>query len=475
MADKYQLIIIGSGPGGYTAAIRAAQYGLKTAIVENRDFGGTCLNRGCIPTKALLHTAEAYHTAGHKFEAMGLSVTGLDFDALKVFAHKDEIVGQLRDGVGQLLKANKVDAYHGIGTITAPGKVTVKGEETVELETENILIASGSVPTMLPIPGKDLPGVVTSDEILEGNDILKGGKLPQRLCIIGGGVIGCEFAGVFNSLGCEVTIVEFLDRITATVDKDISQNLSMIMKKRGITINVSSKVTRVEQQGDDYVCFWEAKDGSEQSVAADLILVSTGRRANTAGLLADGFELEMNRGMIVVDDKFQTSVPGVYAIGDVIGGIQLAHKAEAEGQAAVAIIAGKPHDVHLELVPSCIYTDPEIAQVGMTEAQAAEQGIEVKVGKFMMAGNGKTIIEMADRGFIKVIFDAKTDVVLGCVMMCCRATDMLSELTTAIANKLTLEQLASVIRPHPTFNEGVTEAIEAAEGMSIHTAPKRTR
>jgi len=469
MSD-YQLIVIGGGPGGYTAAIRSAQLGLKTAIIENREFGGTCLNRGCIPTKALLHTSELYQKALNDFEELGLHTEGLSFDPLKIYARKDAVVAQLRSGIEQLLAANKITAYNGLGTIVAPGQVKVNDEL---LTADNILIASGSVPSLPPIEGIETEGVVTSDELLT-TDIIKDGKLPERLIVIGGGVIGSEFAGVFSALGSKVTIVEFMDRIIPTVDKDISQNLSMIMKKRGVTVNTGSKVTKISRDGNDLLCTFEGKKG-EETVAGDLILVSIGRRANTEGLFGEGFELEMNRGQIVVNDKFQTSVPGIYAIGDVIGGIQLAHKAEAEGQAAVAIIAGEPHEVHLDLIPSCIYTDPEIATVGMTEAQAKEQGIEVKVGKFMMSANGKTLIEGSERGFIKLVFDAESEVILGAAMMCCRATDMLSELTTAIAEKMTIHQMAAVVRPHPTFNEGVTEAVEAAINRSIHTMPKRTR
>ena len=472
--DRYQLIIIGGGPGGYTAAIRSAQLGLSTALVEERDLGGTCLNRGCIPTKALLHTAELYSAAAHDFSTLGLSVQGLDYDGPQICARKDQVVSNLRDGVAQLMKANQIQVYTGHGQITGPGRVRVLGAEPQELEGEHILIASGSVPSRPPIPGADLPGVVTSDELLEGDGLLCNGRLPERLTVIGGGVIGCEFAGVFNALGSQVTIVEFLDRIVATVDKEISQNLSMILKKRGVAVHTSSKVTQIESTPAGLVCTFVGKKGQEQ-VVSDRVLLSTGRRANTAGLLAEGVELAMERGLIQVDETFRTSLPGVYAIGDVIGGVQLAHKAEAEGQAAVAILAGEKPTVRLDLVPSCIYTDPEIACVGLTEAEAKAQDRSVKIGKFMMSANGKTQIALSERGFIKLVFDAETDVILGAAMMCCRATDMISELTTAISQGLTIQQLASVIRPHPTFNEGVTEAVEAAEGRSIHTAPKKAR
>ena len=474
--DKYQLIIIGGGPGGYTAAIRGAQLGLRTALVEERELGGTCLNRGCIPTKALLHSAELYRAAKDDFSQLGIQLSGLDYDGEQLYARKEQVVTNLRDGVAQLIKANRVDFYAGHGQILGQGRVLVqpKEGEAQELETDNILIASGSVPVCPPIPGIESPGVVSSDQLLEGSGVLVEGKLPQRLTIIGGGVIGCEFAGVFSALGSSVTIVEFLDRLVPTVDKDISQNLAMIMKKRGVSVHTSSKVTAIEPSAEGLVCRFEGKKGEEQAVS-DLILVSTGRRANTAGLLAEGVELNTERGLILVDEQFRTSMPGVYAIGDVIGGIQLAHKAEAEGQAAVAIIAGEKPETRLDLIPSCIYTDPEIACVGLTEAAAKEQGRAVKIGKFMMAANGKTQIAMSERGFIKLVFDEESEALLGAAMMCCRATDMLSELTTAISQGLTIHQLAAVVRPHPTFNEAVTEAVEAALGRSIHSAPKKAR
>ncbi len=470
MAERYQLIVIGGGPGGYTAAIRSAQLGLKTAIVEARDFGGTCLNRGCIPTKALLHTSELYHKAVNDFAELGIKAEGISFDAKQIYARKSAVVAQLRSGVEQLLSANKVAIYNGLGTIVAPGQVKVNDEI---IEGDNILIASGSVPSRPPIPGMDSPGVITSDELLE-DSILTDGQLPKRLVIIGGGVIGCEFAGVFSTLGSQVTIVEFMDRILPTVDKDISQNLTMIMKKRGVTVNTSSKVTKLEKVDGELHCTFEGKKG-EETVVGDIVLVSIGRKANTEGLFGENFSVNMERGLILVDENFQTSVPGVYAIGDVIGGIQLAHKAAAEGMTAVAHIAAAPYAARLDLIPSCIYTDPEIACVGMTEAQAKEAGIQVKVGKYIMSANGKTLIEGSDRGFIKLVFDAETEVVLGAAMMCCRATDMLSELTTAIAQRMTIHEMAAIVRPHPTFNEGVTDAVEAAINRSIYTMPKRTR
>ena len=291
--------------------------------------------------------------------------------------------------------------------------------------------------------------------------------------IIGGGVIGVEFATVYGALGCEVTIVEAMDRILPTMDKEISQNLSMILKRRGVKIFTGARVERIEQAEGGLACTFSAK-GKEQAAQAEGVLVSIGRRANTEGLFAQGLDLHLERGAIPVDERFESCVKGIYAIGDVVkGNIQLAHVASAQGLHVAAVIAGEQPSTDLSLVPSCIYTNPEIASVGMTEADAKAAGIPVRTGKFIMSANGKTVIEMADRGFIKVVFDSQTNRLLGAQMMCCRATDMIGELCTAIRGGMTLEQLASVIRPHPTFNEAVTEAVEDVLGHAVHAAPKR--
>lgn len=465
--NEYQLIVIGAGPGGYEAAIRAAQLGLTTALVENRQVGGTCLNRGCIPTKALLHAAALYRGV-QEFESVGLCAQGVSFDIQKVHHRKNQVIEQLRSGIEQLIKANKIDLYQGTGTLTGPHSVTVAtGEGPVELTGENILVATGSKPSRPPIPGLDLPHVGTSDEFLFLED-----KLYENLIIIGGGVIGVEFASVYQSFGCKVTIVEAMDRILPPMDREISQNLAMILKKRGIAIHTGAMVERLEETPEGIACHFTQK-GKEQVVTADGVLVAIGRRPNTDGLFAEGFSVEMERGRIVTDEAFRTSVPSIRAIGDVTAKIQLAHMASAQGLTAVELIAGKEPSICLTAVPGCVYTDPEIATVGLTEEECKEKGIAVHKGKYIMSGNGKSIIEQADRGFIKLLFDEKTDVLLGAHLMCCRATDLISELSTAIVNKLTSKELSSVIRPHPTFTEAVTEAVESAHGMAIHLAPAK--
>lgn len=467
MAERYDLVVIGAGPGGYVGAIKAAQLGLKTAIVEARQIGGTCLNRGCIPTKTLMHSSHLYSEM-QEAGLYGLSAQGTGYDFAAMHARKDEVVGKLRDGVSFLLNANKVDVMTGMGKILNANTVEVETSEGKEtLETNNILIASGSVPARPPIPGMELDGIVTSDELLEGTPTDY-----KTLTVIGGGVIGVEFASVFSALGCKVTIIEALDRIIPTMDKEIAQNLSMILKKRGIEVNTSCKVEKFEKTAEGITCYYTGKKG-EGTATSQGVLVSIGRRFNVAGLFAEGFEVKMERG-IVVDENFATSVPGVYAIGDVIhGGIQLAHVASAQAENAVCAIAGQKPGIDLNTVPSCIYTNPEIASVGISADDAKAAGREVKTGKFSVSSLAKSMIENQERSFIKVVFDAETDVILGAQLMCARATDLVSELATAIVNKLTIHQLASVIRPHPTFTEAVTEAVEDAEGCAIHIAPKR--
>lgn len=460
MADKYDLIVLGAGPGGYVAAIRAAQLGLRAAVAENRQVGGTCLNRGCIPTKTLMHTAHLLREL-KSCEKIGLRAEGVAFDYAAMHARKDEVISQLRGGIEGLLKANKIDLLSGAGTIAAPGKVLVDG---TPYEAEKILIATGSVPARPPIPGIDLPGVVTSDELLTESTFY------QRLAIIGGGVIGMEFATIYNALGCDVTVIEAMPRILPTMDKEISQNLAMILKKRGVKIFTGAMVEKVEGDGSLTVLF-TAKDKAE-TVQADGVLVSIGRRANTS--CAEGVDLGLERGMVPVNGSFETRVPGIYAIGDVVkGGIQLAHVASAQGVNAACAMCGKEPEADLSVVPSCIYTDPEIASAGITADEAAAAGIPVKTGKALMTANGKTMITMGERGFIKLVFHGETEKLLGAQLMCERATDMIGELATAIRNGLTLGQLAAVIRPHPTFNEAVTEAVEAAQGRAIHVAPKK--
>lgn len=465
MEKVFDLIVIGAGTGGYTAAIRAAQEGLTVALVEEGDIGGTCLNRGCIPTKTLMHASHFYRKLAEAGD-LGVNIDGASFDLSKMYARKDEVVAQIRGGIEQLILANKVALLKGHACITAPGAVTVDGES---YKSKNILIATGSEPAIPIIPGADLPGVLTSNELLSWDR-----ELPKSLTIIGGGVIGVEIASIFGALGAQVTIVEAQGRILPTMDREISQNLSMILKKRGIAIHSDAKVEKIGAKGSALTTAFSAA-GKSAEVESELLLIAAGRRANTAGLFAPGFSVAENRG-IVVDENFQTGAAGVYAVGDVVsGGIQLAHVAAAQAGCAVAHMAGKKSEINLEVVPACVYTDPEIACVGLTEAEAKERGLEVRTGKYPMSGNGRTIIDKQERGFIKLVFEAQSEVLVGAQLMCARATDMISELGTAIANHLTVHQLAGEIRPHPSFAEGVTEAAESVLDTAIHLAPKQKR
>lgn len=453
MSD-YQLLIIGAGPGGYVAALHAAKRGLKTAVIENREVGGTCLNRGCIPTKTLLHSSEiiAGINGGEKF---GVGAEQVHFDMSAIFARKREVSAKLSGGIEGMFRAAKVDLLRGTGTVTGSGTVKFVGEEGEKVITaERILLATGSVPARPPIPGLDLPGVLTSDELLEGCD-----HLYDSLIIIGGGVIGVEFATFYADLGCKVTIIEGLDRLLPNMDRELGQNLSMILKKHGVDVYTNSLVANVEKDGDALKVNFTNKNKA-LSVSGEAVLCAIGRRPYTEGLFADGVSVEMNGRSIRVDENYETSLPGVYAIGDVSSKIQLAHVASAQGTDCVERMVGGKGMTDLSAVPSCIYCVPEIACVGITADEAKAAGREVVSGKYVMFSNGKTVIRDGDRAFMKVVADKATRVIVGAQFMCEHATDMISEMATAIVNGLTVEQMLKVLRPHPTFEEGVHDALE---------------
>src|SRR5665647_2869108 len=370
MSNNYQLMILGAGPGGYVAAIKAAQLGLHTALVEKDLVGGTCLNRGCIPTKTILHSTELLN-ALRDAERIGIHADNISYDFAAIHQHKNEVVNQLRSGIEQLVKANQIDLIRGTAAILAPDRVRINDQDYT---TEHILIATGSQPSLPPIPGLTLANVVTSDELLSNPNTLY-----QPLTIIRGGVIGVEFAGIFAALDCQVSIVEAMDRILPLIDREVSQNLTMIFKKRGISVNTGCRVEKIVQGENGLICHYTKQEQSFD-LEADGILVSIGRKANTAGLLAPGLDLNLQRGQIPVNDHFETCIPGIYAIGDVVyGTIQLAHMASAQGINAVCAIAGLPMPIDSNTVPSCIYTHPEIASVGINADEAKVKGIAVKL------------------------------------------------------------------------------------------------
>ena len=452
----YQLIVIGAGPGGYTAALRAAALGLHTAVVECREVGGTCLNRGCIPTKTLLHASQVYRDAVDG-ASMGVHAAGASFDMGEIFAYKRGVSEKLRSGIHGLLKSAKVDLIEGVGRIAAPGEVDVTAADgTVNrYTTERILIATGSVNVRPPIPGLDLPGVMTSDELLEGCD-----RLYDSLIIIGGGVIGVEFATFYRNLGCAVTLVEGMDRLLPNMDRELGQNLQQIMKKQGVEVLTNAMVQSLEET-ENGLAVHVVQKGAEKTVAGEKVLCAIGRRAYWDGVFADGLTPEVRGKSLQVDENFQTSIPGVYAIGDASSAVQLAHVAAAQGTACVERMCGVQDHIDLNVIPSCIYSAPEIAVVGITEAEAKERGIPAAVGKCIMFGNARTVIEDPGRCFMKIVAHAETHEILGASLMCQHASDMISQISAAMVNRQTAEELRRVMRPHPSFEEAMAEALDA--------------
>ena len=450
---NYQLIVIGAGPGGYEAALAASKLGLRTAVIEKRELGGTCLNRGCIPTKALLHASETYRQALSS-DTLGIHATDVSLDIQQLYQYKDQTVEKLRNGVQTLLKAAKVDVIQGRAKINNDRSVSVEGPGAGTYTADNIMIATGSEPSRPPIPGLDNEGVLTSDELLEKLD-----KLPESIVIIGGGVIGVEFATFFNDLGCEVTVIEALDRLLPNMDRELGQGLAVQLKKRGVNVFTSSKVSSVSRAERMTVNFTQKE--KENTAEGEIVLCAIGRRPYTEGLFAPELEIEMDGRRIKVDENFRTSVEGIYAIGDVSSNIQLAHVATAQGIACVRAIAGKQDDTDLNIVPSCVYTRPEIASVGMTEEEAKAAQIPVKTAKVTMFSNARTIIANGDRGFMKLVMNAETNTLIGAQLMCERASDIIGQLSQAIAGKQKPHDLLKAMRPHPTYEEALTEVLKA--------------
>jgi dihydrolipoamide dehydrogenase len=463
----YDLIVIGTGPGGYVCAIRAAQLGLKTAVVEkDRTFGGTCLNIGCIPSKALLHASELYDDAGHTFGKMGIKIGAPKLDLAAMMKFKDEGVDGNVKGVAFLLKKNKIDSFQGVGRITAPGKVEVKAADgkTETLDTKAIVIATGSDVARLKGIEIDETRVVSSTGAL----VLD--KVPERLLVVGAGVIGLELGSVWRRLGADVVVVEFLDRILPGTDLDVAKNFQRILQKQGLTFKLSSKVTAVDTSGKKLKATVEpAAGGTAETIEADVVLVAIGRVPFTAGLgLEDAGVQKDNRGRVVVDAHFATNVPGIYAIGDVIAGPMLAHKAEDEGVAVAEFIAGQAGHVNYDVIPNVVYTFPELASVGKSEEELKDAGIAYNVGKFPFSANGRAKVNLQTEGFVKILADAKTDRVLGVHILGPDAGNMIAEAALAMEFGAAAEDIARTCHAHPTLTEAVKEAALAVGKRSIH-------
>ena len=453
MAD-YQLIVIGAGPGGYEAALRAAKLGKKVAVVERREAGGTCLNRGCIPTKTLLHASAIYRDAKNGAHC-GIHTEDIHADMAEIFAYKRAVSQKLSAGIESLFKTAKIDLLRGTALITGSGCVRVADADgsANDYTCDDILIATGSVPSRPPIPGLEL--AMTSDELLEGCD-----RLYDSLVIIGGGVIGVEFATFYRNLGCAVTLVEGMDRLLPNMDRELGQNLQQIMKKQGVEVLTNAMVQSLEET-ENGLAVHVVQKGAEKTVTGEKVLCAIGRRAYWDGVFADGLTPEVRGKSLQVDENFQTSIPGVYAIGDASSVVQLAHVAAAQGTACVERMCGVQDHVDLNVIPSCIYSAPEIAVVGITEAEAKEQGIPAVVGKCAMFGNARTVIEDPGRCFMKIVAHAETHEILGASLMCQHASDMISQISAAMVNRQTAEDLRRVMRPHPSFEEAMTEALDA--------------
>jgi dihydrolipoamide dehydrogenase len=464
----YDLVVIGSGPGGYVCAIRAAQLGLKVAIVEKmKTYGGTCLNIGCIPSKALLHASELFEEAGHGFEALGIEVSKPKLNLKAMMGHKQDTVDANVKGVEFLLKKNKIDGVKGWGTILAPGQVQVKADDGTlsVLETKNIVIATGSD---IASP----PGVkIAFDEkvIVSSTGALDLASVPKKMIVIGGGVIGLELGSVWRRLGAEVTVIEYLDRILPGMDDDTAKQFMRIQQKQGVIFKLSSKVTAVDKtKAGAKVTFEPVAGGAAETMDADVVLVSTGRRPYTDGLGLEAAGVVLERGRVVIDDHFATNVSGIYAIGDVVRGPMLAHKAEDEGVALAEILVGQKPHINYDCIPGVVYTWPEVATIGKTEEELKAAGIAYKAGKFPFTANGRARANRAMDGFVKVLADATTDRVLGCHIIGAGAGDLIHEVGVLMEFGGSAEDLARTCHAHPTMSEAVKEAALAVDKRAIH-------
>ena len=464
---SYDLIFIGTGPGGYVCAIRAAQLGMKVAVVEKRaTFGGTCLNVGCIPSKALLHASELFEEAGHDFAKMGISISKPKLDLKAMLTFKDQAVDGNVKGVDFLFKKNKIESFFGTGRIVSAGKVEVKGNDgkTQTLEAKNIVIATGS--DVAKLKGID----IDEKRIVSSTGALTLDKVPEKMLVIGAGVIGLELGSVWRRLGAEVTVVEFLDRILPGIDSEVGRQSQRLLEKQGMIFKLGMKVTAVDASGKKLKAKIEpAKGGAAETIETDVVLVSIGRVPYIDGLgLKEAGVAVDERGRVSVDDHFQTNVKGIYAIGDAIRGLMLAHKAEDEGVAVAEILAGQAGHVNYDVIPNVVYTYPEIASVGQSEDELKAAGIAFNVGKFPFTANGRAKANQQTEGFVKILADAKTDRVLGVHIVCSDAGNMIAEAAIAMEFGASSEDIARTCHAHPTLPEAVKEAAMAVDKRAIH-------
>ena len=464
---KYDLIVIGSGPGGYIAAVRASQLGSKVALIEKYStLGGTCLNVGCIPSKALLDSSHHYYDAVHHFEEHGISVEKPSFDFGKMVARKANVVEMTTGGIKYLMDKNKVDVYEGLGSFEDATHVKItKNDGTSEvIEGTNIIIATGSKPSTLPFISLDKERIITSTEALKLKEV------PKHLIVIGGGVIGLELGSVYKRLGADVSVVEYAPTITPTMDKDVSKELTKVLKKQGMKFHASHGVTAVERNGDEVVVKATNKKGEEVSFTGDYVLVAVGRRPYTEGLGLENAGVKVNeRGQVDVNDHLQTNVSNIYAIGDVVRGAMLAHKAEEEAVVVAEYIAGQKPHIDYNLIPGIVYTWPEVAAVGKTEQELKDAGVAYKAGKFSMRALGRSRASGDIDGFVKILADKNTDEVLGAHIVGARAADLIMEIAVAMEFRASAEDIARICHGHPTYSEAVKEAAKAAwDGMPLN-------
>ena len=465
----YDVIVIGTGPGGYVCAIKCAQLGLKTAVVEKRPtFGGTCLNIGCIPSKALLHASEMFHQAGHELPKMGVGTGKPKLDLKAMMGHKDATVKANVDGVAFLFKKNRIDAFVGTGRLVGEGKVAVTDDKggTKEIEAKNVVLATGS--DVAGIPGVDLQ--FDEKVIVSSTGALELEEVPRKLVVVGAGVIGLELGSVWARLGAQVTVVEFLDKVLGSMDGEVSRQFQRLLARQGLEFRMSSKVTAVERtKKGARVAFEPVKGGEAESVEADVVLVATGRKPFSDAQALTGAGIALDRaGRIEVDDHFRTSVPGVYAIGDVIRGPMLAHKAEDEGVAVAELLAGQAGHVNYDVIPNVVYTQPEVASVGRTEEELKAAGIDYRIGKFPFTANGRARAMLATDGFVKILADARTDRVLGVHILGAGAGEMIHEAAVLMEFGGSSEDLGRTCHAHPTMSEAVREAALATFAKPIH-------